>query len=36
MDGMAMQRLVNASDSDTLFAKTWIWKMQRLCDFYKM
>lgn len=30
MDGMAMQRVVNASDTDTVFGKTWMWKKQRL------
>lgn len=30
MGGMAMQRLVNASESDTVFAETWVCKKQTL------
>lgn len=36
MEGMSVQRLVNASDSDTVFAKTWMWTKARLGEFYKM
>lgn len=39
MDGMAMQRVVNASESNMVFAKAWMWKKQMKTSvdyFHKM